>query len=376
MTFSRISISIAGMAALACFASACGGPGSDEQTAPTSARSASNKAAIAEVEQLASGKLDFPKPDVPVDPGTHNVAIIAGGLASEGPAGVVKATQAAIKKIGWTTGEPGDGKFSPTTQASLIEKAVLDGVDGLVLVLIDPESVASALKAAANAKIPIVCALCAPELPNGIVSISYNAEASGKAQAAYAASVADDKSTIVVYQNSEFAYTTIQAKAAAAHAKELCPGCTVETPSLLLAESNMANAPVFTQLLSKYPQGKLASVVMPFDTPAGVLSNSATKLGRSDISVIGVGGLAPFIDMVGTNTPPVAAADIVYAIPFYGWALVDQLARLFAGEPNWDSSSLPVAIVNKDNYGDYEPGNVFAAPTWDYEAEFATLWGK
>ena len=365
---------LAGMLLLA----ACGGGGDKTTQEPGTGSTASvtNTTAAAEVKTLLAGDVEFPLPTEPVTPGTHRIAVIASGLASPGPSTLATNAAEAIAKIGWTADKPGDGKFAPTTQAQLIEKAVLDKVDGIILVAITPSAVAAAVKAASDAEIPIVCALCGPELPEGMVGVGNDDKAAGRAQAAYAASLAKPGDTIVVYQNTEFKQSEAQMAEAARAVKEYCPECKVETPSMLLTQSIQPNAPIFTSLLSKYPKGSLSSVLMPFDTPASVLANSAAQLGRDDFNVIGLGALSPFLDMVGAGAPAVAKADVLISTPLYGWASVDELARMLNGKPTWAADKMPVALIDKTTFGDYTKGNVFVLPKYDYKAKFAELWGK
>ena len=258
----------------------------------------------------------------------------------------------------------------------LSKKLVLDKVDGIILIAITPDAVSASISAAKTANIPIVCALCGPDLPTGIINVTNDSAAAGRAQAAYAVSVTKPGSTIVVYQNTEFKASQQQTAETAKHAKELCPTCTIDTPSLLLAEASQPNAPIFTSLLTKYPEGKLGAVILPFDTPAGALSNTASGLGRSDFTVVGFGGLAPFIDMVGTGKPVVAKADVLISTPYYGWVSVDQLGRAMAKQTNWDSKGLPVSLVDKTTYSRYTAGSIFLEPTYDYKTELPKLWGK
>lgn len=382
MTRGRLKAGVA-VAAVALLLAACGGKddegssGSASDPGATGSSAAQvNEEAAAQVEQLLAGEADYPMPTEPVEPGQHEVAVITSGLGSPGPDVLADNAMEAIDAIGWTAANPSDGKFTPTTQAQLIEKAVLEKVDGIILVSITPDAVAAAVKAADNAGIPIVCALCGPDLPEGMVGVGNDALAAGQAQAAYAASKAEPGDTVIVYQNTEFKQSEQQMAEAAETVRELCPDCKVETPSLLLAEAATANAPIFTELLNKYPAGSLGSVLMPFDTPASVLANSAAALGRDDFNVIGLGALSPFVDMVGAGQPAVAKADVLISTPLYGWASVDELARMLAGQDTWEADKMPVGLIDKDTYGNYEKGNIFVLPDFDYEAKFQELWGK
>lgn len=352
--------------------------GGESTTTSGSTPSAGGDDLDAQLAALMKTKSDLPMPSDPVTPGTHEIAIITAGMASTGPATVASNAQDALKVIGWTADQPGDGKFTPTEQAALIEKAVQDKVEGIILVAITPAAVSASIESAQKANIPMVCVLCGPELPAGMVGVEYKPELAGDAQATYvAANLQDqDSATVIVYQNGEFLASTAQAKEAAARMAELCPNCKVETPSLLLAEAREPNAPIFTSLLNDHPSGKLDYVVMPFDTPAGALANTGSQIGRTDFGIVGYGGLSPFIDMVFAGDPPMARADVTISTPFYAWAAVDQLARLLTGADTWETDSMPVGLATKENAGDFEAGLPYLMPDFDYQAEFAKLWGK
>jgi ABC-type sugar transport system substrate-binding protein len=376
MTRGRLRAGAALVAAMLLLAACGGGDESATSEDTGSAAAITNDKAAAEVKTLLAGDVEFPMPTEPVSPGTHRVAVITSGLASPGPSVLAENAMAAVKAIGWTADPPGDGKFTPTTQAQLIEKAVLDKVDVIILVSITPSAVAAAVKAADDAGIPVVCALCGPDLPAGMVGVGNDDKAAGRAQAAYAASLAKPGDTIVVYQNTEFKQSEAQMAEAAATVKQMCPECKVEKPSLLLAEAMQPNAPIFTSLLNKYQKGDVSSVIMPFDTPASVLANLAAQLGRDDFAVIGLGALSPFVDMVGAGRPAVAKADVLISTPLYGWASVDELARMLAKAKTWKADEMPVALVDQKTYGNYEKGSLFVLPKFDYEAKFTELWGK
>lgn len=378
----RAGAGIVAVAAL--LLSACGDDGSDDKSSDGGSGGGSS-AAPAEVtnqdakdlvDALLAGDVDFPAPTEEVDPGEHHIAIIASGLASPGPTILSQNAEDAVEAIGWTADPPADGKFTPTTQAQLIQQAVLDEVDGIILVSITPAAVDAAVTAASDAGIPMVCALCGPDLPEGMVGVGNDALAAGDAQAAYAAAIAEPGDTVVVYQNGEFKQSTQQMAQAAEKVAELCPDCTVETPDLTLAESVQPNAPIFTSLLNDYPEGEVSSVLMPFDTPASVLANAAQALGRTDFNVVGLGALSPFVDMVGAGQPAVAKADVLISTPLYGWASVDQLARLLAGVDTWEADAMPVGLVDQSTYGDYEAGSLFIMPDSDWKTAYTDLWGK
>ena len=351
-------------------------PPTTEAAAPSSAPASTSAGLEAEVQALLDKNLDFPGPTDPVDPGTHDVAVVTAGLASSGPARVAEELVKAFAAAGWTAPDAYDGKFTPTEQDALIQKAVQDEADVIFLVAITPNAVASGVAAAQTANIPIICILCGPEVPEGTVSVEADAVAAGEGQAKYAVLNSEPDATIFVYQNTEFASSTVQSASAAAKVKELCPGCTVETPSLLLADARTAGAPIWTSLLGDRAEGELDWVILPFDSPSAALAQTAQQLGRSDFGIIGFGALSPFVDMVGAGEPVTARASLAIATPYYAWAAVDQAARVLAGQETWDSAAMPIGLITTENFASYEPGQPYVYPSFDYETEFPELWGK
>lgn len=346
------------------------------ETAPSSEPASPAGGLEEQVQALLDKNLDFPGPVDPVDPGTHDVAVVTAGLASSGPARVAEELVKAFAAAGWTAPDAYDGKFTPTEQNSLIQKAVQDEADVIFLVAITPDAVASGIAAAQTAEIPIICILCGPDMPEGVVSVEADAVASGEGQAMYAVLNSAPDATIYVYQNTEFASSTVQSAAAAAKVKELCPDCTVETPSILLAEARTAGAPVWTSLLNDRAEGELDWVILPFDSPSAALAQTAQQLGRSDFGIVGFGALSPFVDMVGAGEPVTAKASLTMSTPYFAWAGVDQAARVLAGQETWESSAMPIGLITFDNFDSYEAGQPYVYPSFDYETEFPELWGK
>ncbi len=329
------------------------------------------------VEALLAGDVDLPAPETPVDPGEHEVAVVAAGLASTGPATVANAIEEAVALIGWTAQPTWDGQFTPTTQATGISEAVARGVDAIFLVAITPSAVSAAVTEAQNAEIPILCILCGPDpITDGITNVQADAVAAGEAQAAYAIANSDGEGTIVLYKNEEFQFSAQQGDATEAYLEANCPDCTVDVRSVLLLEAREPNAPIHTSLLQEYGDGELDFVIHPFDSPSAALATTASQLGRTDFGVIGYGALSPFVDMIGTGEPAVARASVTISSPYYGWAAVDQAARILAGEDTWDADAMPVAMITQDNFGDYPAGAPYLFPDFEFADFFGGIWGR
>jgi ABC-type sugar transport system substrate-binding protein len=369
-------------------ASTTAGSAASSSAASTAASTAASSAAsttvapggdvASKVKALLAGNINFPRPDTPVTPGVHKVAIVSSGQSSPGPSRVADEITQALKVIGWTSSPVYDGQFKPTEQAAGVQAAVNDKADAIFLIAITPSAVAAPVKAAQAAKIPILCILCGPDpITEGITNIQADSKAAGEAQAMYAmANAKSPNPTIIVYHNDEFQFSSQQMNAAEAYLKQNCTACKLESSSLRLAESRDPNAPIWVNMLRDHPQGQLDFVLLPFDSPANALSVTAQQLGRSDFGVIGYGALSPFVDAVGAGSPPVAKASVTISTPYFGWAAVDEAARVLAGKPTWKADSMPVGLITKDNFSRFPKGAPYEKPDFDFTQFFSKMWGK
>jgi ribose transport system substrate-binding protein len=344
---------------------------------PGLAGASSNPGLQAKVNALIAGKQPFPKPTTSVNPGTHKIAIIAVGLVggtTGGPGFTAAHIDQALKVIGWTAPPVFNGEFTPSTESSLIESAVQQKYDALILIGITPSTVSAAISSATSVHVPIVCIDCGPGLPKGVTGVGSSSVGAGVAQAEYAVSKSPKNGTIVVYETTQFAVAEQQAAATVSEVKKLCPGCKVETPSYTESNSTVGD-PIYQQLLKSNPSGHLTWVVMQLDADAAALAQTAQQEGRNDFGIIGTAALAPYVNMVGTGSPPDAKADELNAQTYYAWAAVDQAARLLAGKPTWNSTNVPVALITKANYPKYA-GKLYNLPPFNFQQVFTKLWGK
>lgn len=368
------------------FTSACsssgggGSPGTAASSSASSGASGEVSAAEAAVAKISKpGSLTFPGPTTSVKPGTHKVAIIAAGLSGQGAKTVVPFVQDAVKAIGWTTPAPFDGQFQPTVQSGLIQQAVHDNYQGIFLVAITPSSVATAVKVANAAKIPVVCVNCGPD-PNpsaapDVIHSDPSSTGSGNAQAAEAIAVTGGKGKIAVFSDAEFGQTVVQVESATAYLKRHCPGCSVTTVKMTVKDAVAPGVPLFTAFLSSHPAGSVDVVIAPYDTAAAPFATAAQQAGRSDIKFISFGGLLPFYQQIAAGSPAGAIATVAAPIPYESWAAVDLMARKLAGQPLWDASNLPVEMITHANASEFDKSIPSAEPAGDFKAMFKKYWG-
>lgn len=368
-------ITLLGAAALL---AACASSGSDSGTTPGSAAASDISNVEKAISELSSPTQSMPKPTDPVKRvAGGNVVVIAAGLSTEGSSVVASFVQDGIRAAGLKIAPTLDGKYDPTVQAGLIRRAVQDQVDGIILVAINPSTVADAVNSAIHAKIPVVDVSNGPDRNSsaidapGVVRVDPSFEQIGTAQGYAAIAAASGSGKIGVLMNEEYGGTIVQNQTAVSVIEAQCPACQVEKLNMSMADLSQPTTPFFTAFLSKNPDVKV--VVAPFDSATVPIATAATQKGRTDVQFVGNGAFKPVPQMIkdgGSNI----VATVAYPMPYMGWSAVDQMLRLLNGMPTWDSSSLPVAMVTKDNIEKFDITAVYAAPDFDFHQMYSDLW--
>ena len=164
--------------------------GSSDKAATTTDGSSGKDAAVEAAAKFQdTSSLEWQKPTEAFDPGTGKVAVISCGNAGINCLQGSKDAQAAAKAMGWTPSPIFDGEFTPAKQAGYVQQAIQQKYDGIILVSIDANSIKAAVDAAAAAKIPIACVMCAnPAFEGNVHDVSTGGVAEGEAIGTWVAS--------------------------------------------------------------------------------------------------------------------------------------------------------------------------------------------
>ncbi|WP_182481315.1 sugar ABC transporter substrate-binding protein [Nocardioides immobilis] len=323
-----------------------------------------------------SEKVELPYPTTPTEIGEHTVSFITSGVAAGGTAEVQADQVKIIEDAGWTVDGPYDGEFTPSLQGTLIEQAVLRGVDGIILYSIPPETVPAAVKSAQEAGIPIVCSFCQPTQPTeGVTLIGETAESLVTPQIpVILADLNKDDATIVVVRfenNTVEANTSEQIRLI----EEQCPDCKVETIVFSVSDLGKPTVPAYVNMLREYPEGELDAVIAPFNPAATSLINTAEQAGRDDFRIHVTFGDAEIGQQIESGEhAPLLAGSVIESPIFKGYAIVDALARVFNDQEVPDYSNLPGAPIMQQNAGEYlnDDGRW---ETDEMKAKFYEQWG-
>jgi ribose transport system substrate-binding protein len=305
-----------------------------------------------------------------------NVAVIAAALSSPVVKQYANTVIAAAKLAGYET-EEFDGKFQVETQSSLIQQAVQQKYDGIVLVGIVPDTVVSPLAAAKAAGIPVLSYDGYGDTDNGVTDIGIDPAAAGVAIANWIIADSDGKAKVLAVtfpsgvSGGAKSITQVGQDGLIATLKK-CPGCTVETEDIALSDVVAPGSPVYVNTLRKHAKGTLDYVASGCDTCMVVMAQINTQLGRTELKVtggiaVGPTGLGEIVS--GDNNAVVAPVQPDQLI---GFLVIDALARRLDGQSVDNMSKLPEPLVSAENASEF-PGAAFV-PTEDYESYFKSLW--
>lgn len=347
--------------------------------------SGSSSAGVEEAKKFVSEHSDledlkYPEPpQEPYDPGTGKLGIVTCSTAGTGCLGMAKQTVAAAEAAGWEPSEIGDGKFTPSVQAGIIQKYVQEGYDGIVIDSIDLASVKSAVQAALNAGIPLSCVMCTPDPgfePNDPVPLaSTDGKETGEYIGNYVAANSEPGERVLQFRDKAFPIMIARGEAAKETIEEKCSECDYEEQQIATEELTKPGPPYFTAALAAHPEGELGWAFAASDTYNIPAVKTAEQQGRN-VKFVGSDGEPAFLEQMIAN-PEVAKATVWNPFNYAAWAGVDEVIRVAAGLKTWEAYGLPVAYIDEKEEAEAAlkaAPNYYSPPAFDYEAMFKKLW--
>ncbi len=308
----------------------------------------------------------------------------AAGCATPGGA-VVEAAEA----IGWEA-TLCDGKLAPPTYAECVTSATAARPDAIVLVTVDCQFVQGPLQSAREVGISIY-ALNSFDCDTSDGEKHFDAELGyhgfenhkeflerslGPAIGSYIIAETDGEArTLLVREND-----ALSAKALTDGVEttlESCSGCETYTVEVTLEDIVTGKlATKVSTALTRYPD--VTAVSAPYDAAILLGIGQAVSAAGRPLILTGSEGLAANIDLIEKGEQSMAAG---LSAGWSGWAAVDGLNRLFAGEPQVDSGIGNQVILKDRNVPDdtaYYDSNIDenGKPRQDYKAIYLKSWGR
>lgn len=352
------------------------GGGAEEGEA--SGGSAEAKEFVAEHSDLEN--LEYPEPpQEPYNPGTGKLGVVTCSTAGTGCLGMAKQTVAAAEAAGWEPSEIGDGKFTPSVQAGIIQKYVQEGYDGIVIDSIDLASVKSAVQEAIKAGIPMACVMCTPDPgfePNSPVPlVSTDGAETGEYIGKYVAANSEPGERVLQFRDKAFPIMIARGESAKETIEEMCEECEYEEQQIATEELTKPGPPYFTAALSAHPEGELGWAFAASDTYNIPAVKTAEQQGRK-VKFVGSDGEPAFIEQMLAD-PENAKATVWNPFNYAAWGAVDEVLRVHAGLKMWEGYGLPVAFISDKKTAEaaLEAAPDYYSPAaFDYEAMFKKIW--
>lgn len=333
-------------------------------------------AAVTDVVDKAMAPVtEFPGPkDKVTAPAGKRIMVLVCGSAGTGCVLAANGAKAAIEKLGWQANLV-DGKLDPAVWNQLIQQAVTDKVDGIVMTSVTPSLVANGLSQAKAAGIPVVV-IFQPKFDTGPQVDGYitsdHAEG-GKIAGDWAISDSAGKGKVLVLDEPAYPETTERNDALVDEIKTQCAGCSTVRQQFSAAQMAQSLASQVSASLSQNPD--ITHVWVPFDAAAPFVQQGIQQAGKTKtVKMFSAEGDPSASARVQAGTQ---AADLVTADDYMGWLGVDTLVRTIAGANHDQESVVPQRLLTSTNIKDVEStGNTWQLDGVDYKATFAELWGK
>ncbi|MFF1553168.1 sugar ABC transporter substrate-binding protein [Rhodococcus erythropolis] len=325
---------------------------SNGTVAADSAALADAQAAVASYTNPAA--LNYPKPVDKFNPGRHRVAILAPGLTGAAGRQQAQFVADAAEAAGWQTSPILDGKFDPTLQANLVQQAATQGYEAIIFAAIDPKSIQSAIDFAQSKNVVVGCVMC-DSPTDGVIQAGQSGYDAGMAMSAFIAQTAEGTGDVVSFEDKAYPIVINRIEGLTDGIQKYCPSCSYSVNQISATTLSQPGPPAWTSFLSANPSGSTRVAAIGYDDFAIPAAKSSVQAGRNDPLIVGFDGQQEFVQMIQKGDSP-ATSTVSAPIEYAAWAALDNVARKIAGAPTWDATRLPVAIVTKDNAGEFTQG--------------------
>jgi ribose transport system substrate-binding protein len=380
---SRKAGALLAAAALATGLAACGsGDKKDSEPQTTTATPSSAATHADALAGLYKGTVGKPPTSGPAAVKGKTVLIISCGQNTPSCASGAKGAMDAATAIGWKA-KLFDGKFNPALYGTGVQQAVSTKVDGIILDAIDCVTAKPQLEQARKAGIKIVAIASydcndpsiggaplfdgQPFFAGGLKDNRAAAFAWSAMQAKFAAARQNGKAKVVLFKLDAFLAGKYMREGLKRGFKS-CSGCKI------VDEVPLAPTDIGPKLQQKVQSALLqhpdANTVMPgFDVLllAGVGAGVKASGRAGGVKLFGAEGYAPTADLARQGA---VAGGVAVPADWQGWAAVDTLNRIFAGQEPVDEGLGFQAWDKAHNLG----ASGGYQPKVDYQAAYKKVW--
>jgi len=296
-----------------------------------------------------------------------SIALVAEDLRNGGIVGVAQGAREAASALGWTL-KIFDGAGSSAGRTKALSDALAAKPDGLILCGSDALENNAALTRFADKDIPVVgwhAGVRPGPIDGTPVAMNVTSDPLEVARLTAMAAVAQSngQAGVVILTDSRYSIAMTKAKAME-DVIRACQGCSMlEMRDVAISESSEKMPAVTRELLQRY--GKrwthtLAINDIYFDYSIASLTAAAIPSDGISLLSAGDGSASAFLRIQAKTYQTVTVAE---PLNLHGWQVMDELNRLFAGQPV-SGFIAPIHLVNADNIAfdggkksQYDPDN-------------------
>jgi len=381
------------IAAAALTIAGCGSSSNDAAGAPQTSSGAGGSTTPAGTDGSSGDLFAFtghePPTDAPKPTPGKNVWIVSCGQAASGCANGTAGIKEAVEAIGWKPTVI-DGNFNVADgYGNAIRQALAAGADGILMHGVDCALVTGPLREAKAKKIPVVTSASfdcddpknqSPSEPLFTATLQMNSQypdygdwlyARGEQLGDYIISKTNGKAKII---NEHFIGQLLgeYAQAGLLASLKKCPDCKI-VGDVTVSNADLSAGADKQKLAAaavKAPDANVITYSFSSMVQSSQLQSVVSSMGH-DVLVVGGEGQVNNLDIIRSGGK-VPAAESAYPIAWFGYGVVDELNRIFAGQQTVPEGA-GWAIVDKDHNAG-EKGQEYQAPI-DYKAAYKKTWG-
>jgi ribose transport system substrate-binding protein len=339
--------------------------------------------AQAEVDKnMPPVKFEPPGPafDIPASVKGQTIWFVSSGLAFPFSQNLLKGVRDGAAVVGAKV-VPGDANGNLAKAASLIEQAISQKADAIILQGIPTETVTSPLKKAEGAGIPVVQFVDDdPGLPSATqAAAGVDAQANscyacgGRLIADLAIADSGGKVNALFIEVPELKNTAHEREGFEEELKRLCPDCEVQVKSAPIATwgrlGSLAASAIRSDPEINYLVPAVNAMIAPMK-PAVAAANA-----QNDVKFVSYNADLPVMQSIKKGEP-VMLGTVGNPEEWMGWALTDQILRLWSDQEPLADEKIPNRVFTQENTADIDLTKPSA--TWygdaDFRGGYEALW--
>lgn len=271
-----------------------------------------------------------------------------------------------------------DGNASISDFNQAIQEAIAQHAGAILLMGIDPTSVAGEVQAAKEAKIPVLIGsneqVGVPKYPGVVGAVTINGVAVGNLLADWMVATSNGNVDAAIVTHEGVLGTAQEVGGIRAQLKRLCPSCKAKVVNLPFTQIN-TEAQLTQSLITSDPN--LNFVIPVYDFELATMQPAVISAGAASRVKLGSFNALPNILTLMQKGGPVQA-DVGSPNVWFGYSIADQLLRVLAGAKPVASENNPLRLFVPSNVESLDLSGPTA--TWygsiNYKADYQKLWGK